>query len=151
VGLRPGDLPHGYRCFSVQPTEEPPGGADLVQQASWRWLPDGPASGSEPVVVDVSVAAYGTRTAAMRAVTSPPALPACMAIRSLFPPRIGDETAALRADAEENGCRYVLYRVDFQSDATVVTLAAIWRWPAGSPNWLYDRGRRMARRMLVAT
>jgi hypothetical protein len=105
---------------------------------------------AEPLAVDASVAEYERRASALRAVTDGPELSDGMEVRRLYPPRIGDETAALRADVTEEGTRYVLYRVDVQVGTRTGTIAAAWRWPGGSPAWLYERARALAGRLALA-
>jgi hypothetical protein len=146
--LNASDLPAGYRCTDtatvlaeVRPRTE------ARQRRCWRWLPPPDASAADPLAVDASIAEYERRAAALRAVTDGPVLLDGLAVRRLYPPRIGDETAALRADVTEAGTHYVLYRVDVQVGTRTGTIAAAWRWPGGSPAWLYERARTLARRL----
>lgn len=147
--LTAADLPPGYRCTG-SPTVQ--GAGEGVRGCSgWRWLPPEDAPAAAPLAVDVTLTAYEQRTGALRALTTPPPLPDGLAARPLFAPRIGEETTALRADVTEGDTRYVLYRVDVQVGRCVGTVAATWRWPAGSPNWVYERARQLARRLAPAT
>ena len=147
--LTPDDLPPGYRRSATPParTRRLKGARD---EAACRWVPPRDAPPSAPLAVDVSVATFGQRTAALQALTAPPVLPAELEVRPLFAPRIGEETAALRADVTEDDTRYVLYQVDVQVGHRLATVAAIWRWPAGSPTWVYDRARRLVSRLTEA-
>lgn len=149
AGLTRDDLPSGYRCINPEPAAAaaPEG---VCGRAALRWLPPAGAPPAEPLAVDVTLTAYERRTGALRALTSPPALPDGLQVKPLFAPRIGDEAAALRADVTEADTHYVLYRVDIQVGRWLGTVAATWRWPAGSPNWVYERARRLAGRLTNA-
>lgn len=134
-------IPAGYRSVPVSQCTEAahaPGSA-----AAWRWIPCGDAPATLPLAIDVTVTLYDRRSSALRAVTRPPELPDPMLARPLFLPRIGDESSAVRGDAVEDGQRYALYRVDCVRGLLVVTVSAVWRWPAGSPNWVYERAGRI--------
>lgn len=135
-------VPPGYRCLAAPARVWCYRGGEVQAGAACRWLPAGDP-GAGPLYVDVAVARFARRTDALRAVTAPADLPRGMATRPLFPPRIGEETTALRAEAVADGVRYVLYHVSAQRGCCVGTVAALWRWPAGSPQWLYDRLRRL--------
>ncbi len=135
-------VPPGYRCLAAPADVRCDRGGEVRAWAACRWLPvEDPGAG--PLYVDVTVARFARRTDALRAVTAPADIPRGMAMRPLFPPRIGEETAALRAEATADGVRYVLYHVSAQRGCCVGTVAALWRWPAGSPQWLYERLRRL--------
>jgi hypothetical protein len=136
-------LPPGYRCCSGGPTDiRCPEESVVRARAACRWLPvTDPGAG--PLYVDVVVTRFTRRTDALRAVTDLTGVPAGMVTRTLFPPRIGEETTAVRAEATADGARYVLYQVSAQLGCTVGTIAALWRWPAGSPQWVYERLRRL--------
>jgi hypothetical protein len=125
--------------------DQPPTGAR--RRGCWRWLPPPGTPTAQPLAIDAAVTEFDRRSAALQAVTAPPAIPDGMTVRRLFPPRIGEETAAVRADLTEDGTHYVLYRVDVQVGRKLGTIAAAWRWPAGSPSWLYERARRLAGRL----
>lgn len=144
-------LPPGYRCCLGSSTDGGcPGGSAVRARAACRWLPvTDPGTG--PLYVDVVVTRFARRTDALRAVTDLANVPAGMATRALFPPRIGEETTAVRAEATADGVRYVLYQVSAQLGCTVGTIAALWCWPAGSPQWVYDRLRRVMSRFAAET
>ena len=134
-------IPPGYRCV---PAGDCPRSTDAPgSTAAWRWLPRGDIRAAVPIVIDLTVTLYERRSSALRAVTRPPRLPDSMLVRPLFLPRIGDESSAVRGDALEDGQRYALYRVDCVRGLLVVTVSAVWRWPAGSPSWVYDRAGRV--------
>ncbi len=118
--------------------------AGATQREACRWLAGSPSVAGEPIVVELAASRFAGRTPALQALCTPPVLPVGMTIRRLFPPRLGDESVAVRADLAEDGERYVLYRVDLAVHQTVVSLAAAWRWPAGSPKWLYLRAQAVA-------
>lgn len=137
--------------FLVPAVAEPPiaarSDAGERDRRHWRWLPDAGAPASAPLVVECTAARFDRRADALTAVTNQPHLPDCLSVRTLYPPTIGDATAALRADLRDGDDRYVLYAVDLLAGMTVVTITAVWRWPAGTPAWLYDRAREAARRL----
>ncbi len=135
-------VPSGYRCLAAPADIWCRRGGEVVDWAACRWLPVADP-GAGPLYLDIAVARFARRTDALRALTAPADVPAGMTARPLFPPRIGEETAALRAEAIADGVRYVLYRVSAQLGCRVATVAALWRWPAGSPQWLYERLRRL--------
>ncbi|MFN8559704.1 MAG: hypothetical protein U0531_20950 [Dehalococcoidia bacterium] len=56
-------------------------------------------------------------------------------------PSIGDAGRAVRADVIDEGTRYVVYRVECLRGRRLARMTAAWRWPSGSPTWLYDRVR----------
>ena len=143
--LTPDDLPPGYRRAGAPPDDSPCCG--VRGRSACRWLPPAGAPASAPLAVDVTVTVFDRRKDALRRLTDTPPLPDELAVRPLFPPRIGDETVSLRADVTEGDARYVLYRVDIQVGRYLATVAATWRWPAGSPAWVYDRARRLAERL----
>lgn len=144
--LTAADLPPGYRCIAA-PTGSGEAGTSVRSRAACRWLPPAGAPASAPLAVDVTVTAFARRADALSALTAAPDLPDGLEVRTLFPPRIGDGTAAVRADIAEAGTRYVLYRVDVQVGRSLATIAATWRWPAGSPVWVYERARRLVQRL----
>jgi hypothetical protein len=139
-------LPPGYRTVAVPLAGENTAAA-VCGHAGMRWLAPAEMPSAEPLALDVSVTAFDGRTGALRALTAPPLLPDGVDVRPLFAPRIGNEALAFRADACERGRRYVLYRVDVQAGRCLATVAATWRWPAGSPSWVYERARRLAERL----
>jgi hypothetical protein len=115
-----------------------------------RWLPPADAPASAPLVVDVAVTEFEQRTAALQALTTRPEYPAGVRVRPMFAPRIGEAAEALRADVIENGAHYVHYRTDVKVGRRLATIAATWRWPAGSPMWVYERARTLAARLVTA-
>ena len=139
------DLPPGYRCLDAPSDDASCCG--VRGRSACRWLPPAGAPASAPLAVDVTVTAFDQRKRALRRMTEMPPLPDELDVRPLFPPRIGDETLAVRADVTEGDARYVLYRVDTRVGRYLATVAATWRWPAGSPAWVYDRARRLAQRL----
>ena len=143
--LTPEDLPPGYRCVCVPPEDSSCWG--VRGRSACRWLPPPGSPASAPLAVDVTVTAFDQRTYALRRLTAAPPLPDQLDVRPLFPPLIGDETLAVRADVIEGDTRYVLYRVDTRVGRCLATVAATWRWPAGSPAWVYDRARRLVERL----
>ena len=147
--LTQNDLPSGYRCVATGPQDDDIDGG-VCGRAGWRWLAPTGACPADPLTVDVSLTAFEQRTGALRALTTPHEMPEGLQVKSLFAPRIGDEAAALRVDVTEADTHYVLYRVDVQVGRWLGTVAATWRWPAGSPKWVYDRARRLARRLADA-
>lgn len=135
-------VPSGYRCLAAPAGMWDRQGSEVLARTACRWLPVADPGGG-PLYLDVAVTRFARRTDALRALTAPADVPAGMTTRPLFPPRIGEETAALRAEATAEGVRYVLYHVRAQRGCCVATLAALWRWPAGSPRWLYERLQRL--------
>lgn len=145
--LLPADLPPQYRCIPLTQVEDGTVSEVIVARAADRWLPPENSRTSAPLLVDVSVAEYAGRLPALRALTSPTPVPECFKSRPLFPPRVGDETQAIRADAVDGDVHYVLYRVDALAGTSIATVAAVWRWPAGSPTWVYARAELMVKRL----
>jgi hypothetical protein len=147
--LTAADLPPGYRCIAVAPPPRP-AGVPAQSETAVRWLAPRGAPPADPLAVDVSLARFARQAEAMRALTGGPALPDELAVRPLFAPRIGDDSVAVRADTTAAGDHYVLYRVDLRVGGRLATVAAVWRWPAGSPVWVYERARRIAHRLAAA-
>jgi hypothetical protein len=148
--LLPADLPPQYCCIPSPQVEHGTNSGAIVARSAERWLPPEHTRASAPLLVDVSVTEYAGRLAALRALTSPTPVPDCFRARPLFPPRIGDETQAIRADAVDGDIHYVLYRVDALAGTSIATVAAVWRWPAGSPTWVYGRAEQMVSRLREA-
>ena len=139
-------LPPGYRVMAVPLTGDDLG-PSVRGHAGMRWLAPAGAPPAGPLSLDVSVIAFEGQSGALRALTAPPRLPDDVAVRPLFAPRIGNDALAFRADASEDDRHYVLYRVDVQTGRCLASIAGTWRWPAGSPSWVYDQARRLVERL----
>jgi hypothetical protein len=146
------DLPPGYRFAEATPSlaANSTSCTGARSRSCWRWVPSTGVPTADPLAVDAAVTEFDRRAAALQAVNATPELPDGLTVRRLYPPRIGDETAAVRADVTESGTHYVLYRVDVQVGRRLATVAAAWRWPGGSPSWVYERARRLAGRLAKA-
>lgn len=119
-------------------------GTEGDDRAQCRWLAPASPGPAAPLLVELAVTSYCRRTAALCALTSRPVLPVGAVVRPLFPPRIGSEAIAVRGDIVDGGGRFVLYRIDVLVNHAVLSLAGGWRWPAGSPDWIYERARLLA-------
>lgn len=134
------DLPPGYYRRPV-PDGLLPVNLSVARRCAARWLPEPGAAGRGPLVLDAVLLALDRLTDALRLLTQPPLGFERLATRDLFMPSIGDAGRAVRADVIDEGTRYVVYRVECLRGRTLVTMTAAWRWPSGSPTWLYDRVR----------
>lgn len=140
------DLPPGYQHTPLDPCADRPLTGGACSCRAERWVAPASVPPGSPLMVDAGVTTFATVTAALRFFTDPPPLPEGMSVRRLFPPTIGAGSRAFRMETTREGIRYAIYRVDAVNGRRVVTVAAVWRWPSGSPNDCYGWARGLTDR-----
>jgi len=131
--LYPEELPPGFTAVPLDPCEDATLAGEARACRAERWLAPAGAASTLPLAIDAGITTFSTVTAALRFLTAPAPAPDGMVARRLFAPRIGAGTRAVRLEVVSGDARYAIYRVGAQVDRRVATVAAVWRWPAGSP------------------